>query len=318
VEQQLQLVDAGYIIEAQELELYKSHILESTPNNSDDPIQLHPKLAEYADLLKNEPVNLHNVTKNTEAIRSAIVNSAVRGISQKLCRHCKMPLKRVKYAYKKLVIYVTKKEMELLKNDKDSQQDLDAVKPTNKILFADECRNYLKEIFKFEKSFLMLLFPVLKNTSGQGYNIFFMDVLPVVPPIVRPANILRGSLLEHPQTKTYYNVLSTNNQLRYILAFAKTKSDESDPIFDEVILKEAKTIFNLSRGETPYEKIYYKWQELQTCVDQTLDIKMTNSNRSEDGFGLKQILEKKEGEFCAFFFGVKIGLLIIFSPYLTI
>lgn len=291
----MRLVDAGYIIEAQDLEVYKSEVISESnvQVDEDSTCSLHPKFQEYHELLLNEPPNHHNITKNTEAIRTAIVNSAVRGNLQKICKHCKVPLKRVKYTYKKLVIYVTKKEMESLKKD---SQDNDPVRPTNKILFAEECRKYFVEILKYEKCFLKLLFPVLKNTNGNECDVFFMDVLPVIPPIVRPANILRGGLLEHPQTKTYHNVLSTNNQLRYILAFSKSKASRKELDCDNEIMKEAKMIFNLARGDNPHEKIYYKWQELQTNVDQTLDIKMSSSSRNEDGFGLKQILEKKDGE----------------------
>lgn len=263
VELQLKLVDAGYIIEAQDLETYKSETMAGQETATDSGIMMHPKVAEYAELLEKEPVNHFNATKNTEAIRTAIVHSTMRGNNSRVCQHCKCPLKRVKYTYKRLVVYIPKREMERRSKGGD---EVEEIRGANKILFAEECREYLKSLFENDGEFLKLLFPVLKNTTDREFNIFFMDILPVIPPIVRPANYLRGELMEHPQTKVYNNVVSTNNQLRYILAFSKSKAVETD-VFDGEILNEAEKIYEVSRGETSHEKIYYKWQELQENVN---------------------------------------------------
>lgn len=166
-------------------------------------------------------------------------------------------------------------------NELDAEE---VIKSTNKTIFADECRHYFKQLFKIDGKFLRLLLPVL-NTMQDGYNVFFMDIVPVVPPNVRPANRMRDGLVEHPQTKTYYNVISTNNQLRYIVAHDKI---EKGLEVSEKFLQETANIYKLARGETTEEKIYYKWQELQTFVDQTLDISIGNSQKTE-GFGLKQV-----------------------------
>ena len=89
---QLELVDAGYIIEAQALEVLKS---EEYANASGDKVKnktghlVHPRVAEYYELLKNHPLNQFNVTKNSRAIRNAVVNSTIKGIVAKSCRFCK-------------------------------------------------------------------------------------------------------------------------------------------------------------------------------------------------------------------------------------
>lgn len=168
-------------------------------------------------------------------------------------------------------------------NNVDAEE---AIKSTNKTIFADECRHYFKQLFKIDGNFLRLLMPVLNNTTDDGFNVFFMDIVPVVPPNVRPANKMRDGLIEHPQTKTYYNVITSNNQLRYIVAHDKI---EKGLEVSEKFLQESENIYKLAQGETTEEKIYYKWQELQTFVDQTLDISIGNSQKTE-GFGLKQVI----------------------------
>lgn len=48
-------------------------------------------------------------------------------------------------------------------------------------------------------------------------------------------------------------------------------------------------------GDTPYEKMYNAWQKLQSCVDQTWDMKLGQTTKDSIGQGLKQVLEKKSG-----------------------
>lgn len=291
---QLKLVDAGYIIEAQELETFKFRSESSEQQvETENGIYVHPRMLELTEMLKKAPTNQFNVTKNSEAVRASIVHTTIGGMKYKICRHCKVPLKRVKYTYKRLVIYIPKKEME----NRSTGQETEEIKAANKPLFAEECRNYMKQLCKNDGDFLRQLYPVLRNTTDNDYNIFFMDVMPVIPPNARPTNMLRGNLLEHPQTITYNNVVATNNQLRYILAFSKSKDQTNQEFYNEDVLMEAEKIYELSKGDTPHEKIYFKYQDLQTHVDQTLDINLTNRKVGQsDGFGLKQIIEKKEGE----------------------
>lgn len=123
----------GYLIEAQELEVYKSDLSEigtefySGEEKEDDQAV---KIAEYEKLL-NEGISLgaqwllqflklflfsehpsyvYN-TKNTEALRASIVNTTIRISSLKACMHCREAMKTVKYSYGKLVISVSKADM---------------------------------------------------------------------------------------------------------------------------------------------------------------------------------------------------------------
>lgn len=113
-ELQLQLVDAGYIIEAEELEQYKVESVndgESVKIKMENGIEVHKKVAEYYELLLKQPFNQYNTTKSTESIRNAILSSTLADCIQKSCIHCRKPMKRVKFSYKRLVFGLTKGDM---------------------------------------------------------------------------------------------------------------------------------------------------------------------------------------------------------------
>lgn len=97
VKLQLELVDAGYIIEAQALEVLKSEEIANSSSSTEQEENcdefVHPKVSEFCTLLKNHPQNQFNVTKNTRAIRNAIVNSTIKGIMARTCRFCKNPIR---------------------------------------------------------------------------------------------------------------------------------------------------------------------------------------------------------------------------------
>lgn len=60
-----------------------------------------------------EPLNVTvENTKNSEALRNAIVSTSTRTAPIKRCMHCKETLKKVKYTFKKLMVTVTRSEMD--------------------------------------------------------------------------------------------------------------------------------------------------------------------------------------------------------------
>lgn len=70
----------------------------------------------------------------------------------------------------------------------DDDPDKSKVKQTNAAIFADECREYLRQIYEMNKDCFCLLFPVLKFCSPNmdvPVDAFFTDVVPVPPATVR-------------------------------------------------------------------------------------------------------------------------------------
>lgn len=162
-------------------------------------------------------------------------------------------------------------------------------KTLNKVLLADECREYLRKVYDMHDDALKLLFPVLMHAPEDveyAIDIFFMDVIPVPSPIVRPANKFQNEIREHPQTTILKNIVESNVLLKAICAKINDNVAETQTT-------ETQALYESATGDTPYEKMYNSWQKLQLCVDQTWDSSLGQNTHGVQG--LKQILEKKTG-----------------------
>lgn len=106
-------------------------------------------------------------------------------------------------------------------------QDRNDISGQHKVIFADECRKFLRQIYENYPELLKLLFPILKlagKSNDQEFrpvDIFFMDTVPVTPPKARPSNILHDQIVEHPQTGLYRNIIENNSVLRVIMKHIK-------------------------------------------------------------------------------------------------
>lgn len=106
---QLRLLDAGYMIEAQDIEIFKSDVVLAQTKEDNNP-----KLNEYKQLLETglKSCDVAENTKNSEALRTSIVSSSVKNNPNKRCIHCKEALKKVKYSFKKLMLTASKSEFD--------------------------------------------------------------------------------------------------------------------------------------------------------------------------------------------------------------
>lgn len=104
---QLKLLDAGYITEAQEIDIFKSDVIMAKSKEEQDP-----KLEEFTQLVKNKTFNSVANTKNSEALRNSIVGSSIKSTPSKKCMHCKEALKKARYTFKKLMVTVMKSEID--------------------------------------------------------------------------------------------------------------------------------------------------------------------------------------------------------------
>ncbi|XP_055854133.1 DNA-directed RNA polymerase I subunit RPA1 [Episyrphus balteatus] len=283
---QLQLVDAGYVIEAQELEIFKS---EYVCNNTEQFVKgehgevTHPQIAQMYELIAKGTKNACNNTKTSCSIRSALIHSALQcGGKTKKCIHCTKPLKRMRLLGGKLVVYVSKSDLE-----KSSSGDQMIKAGQNKVVLADECRQYLRDIYSKNPILLKLLFPILKSSDELEYPVdsIFMNIIPVTPPKSRPTNMVNNMIIEHYQTTIYKSIVEQNSALRAIMI--KIKS-EGAPLKNDVL-----AVYESAKGSTPFEKMYFAWQSLQAQVDRLLDTGSLPT--SDNAQGLKQLLEKKEG-----------------------
>lgn len=162
-------------------------------------------------------------------------------------------------------------------------------KTVNKAILADECREYLRKVYESHSDLMKLLFPVLMHAPTDvesAIDIFFMDIIPVPSPLVRPANRLQNQICEHPQTTILKSIVEANMLLKAIC------SKINDTV-SETQTNEVKGLYDSAAGDTQYEKMYNAWQKLQLCVDQTWDSSLGQNMHGVQG--LKQVLEKKTG-----------------------
>ncbi|XP_058828813.1 DNA-directed RNA polymerase I subunit RPA1 isoform X2 [Topomyia yanbarensis] len=292
LELQLQLADAGYIVEAEEIEMFKQKV-------AADPSRGLPEgVGYYMELLMNQPYSKLGNTKNSEAIRNAIVNSTLKESVKQICIHCKQAVRKVRVSNKRLVFSMNRVEMKAFYEKQGIRDISDAkLRATNRIIFAEECQKYFYQLYQNDGPLLKLLFPILANGSHSmkhPVDLFFMDVIPVQPPLVRPVRRVEGmEILEHPQTSILRNILMANSALRAILVL--TKQEDSDEVGKTAIEVEMKKVYDAAKGDSAFDKLYHAWIELQGFVDQSLDINMAQEKGKARGCGLKQIIEKKEG-----------------------
>lgn len=106
---QLRLLDAGYMVEAQDIEIYKSEVVLAQSKE-----EKNSKLDEYKSLLEIglKSCDIIENTKNSEALRTSIVSSSVKNNPNKKCIHCKESLKKVKYSFRKLMLTASKSEFD--------------------------------------------------------------------------------------------------------------------------------------------------------------------------------------------------------------
>lgn len=157
------------------------------------------------------------------------------------------------------------------------------------MIMPDQSKEYLRRLWNNEKDFLKLIIPCLDLTDIEyPTDVFFLEVIPVLPPIVRPVNMLHGQMIEHPQTQVYKNIMQDCLILRNIIQTIQDGGTDQLP-------QEGRLVFEQIRGLTAVEKLHNAWQGLQVNVDHLMDREMSKTSESAHCQGLKQVIEKKEG-----------------------
>jgi len=157
------------------------------------------------------------------------------------------------------------------------------------MIMPDQSKEYLRQLWNNEKDFLKIIVPCLELVDIEyPTDIFFFEVIPVLPPIVRPVNFLNSQIVEHPQTHVYKSIIQDCLVLRNIIQTIQDGGTDHLP-------QEGRLVFEQIKGTTAVEKLHNAWQALQSNVNHLMDRDMNKTPESINGQGLKQILEKKEG-----------------------
>lgn len=270
---QLELLDAGHVTAALDLENFigdvKDYKSETSPEKPNKIIRKYQKL-----LKKEDPICEMFQNKNTDKLRTKIISNFFKAINiSKTCLYCRSKL-----------IKVTTSENKIMYN-LSSEGGSKGIK----ILMPDELKRYCKAIEQNDEELLMHCVPVLKYSNSKPVtDIFFMQVIPVLPPNVRPCNILNGELIEHPQTNVYKAIMNTAYSSRVVLQVLMT-SDHQKAI--DGLDQQPRQAYESVMGKTTPEKLHTVWQDLQKQINQLLSCEGQGSTSQ----GLKQILEKKTG-----------------------
>ncbi|XP_049872941.1 DNA-directed RNA polymerase I subunit RPA1 [Pectinophora gossypiella] len=269
---QLQLLDAGHVTAALDLDNFigdvKEYRTDSSPEKPNKTIRKYQKL-----LKKSDPVTETFQSKNTDKLRTRIMNNYFRAINTaKNCMYCRNKLIKVTTSDNKIMYNISSE-----------------VGKGVKILMPDEIQKYCSAIAENDEDILAYCIPVLKHTNVKpATNLFFMELIPVLPPCVRPCNFLQGELIEHPQTNVYKSILQSAYCARAVLQVLSA-ADQQKAI--DSLDQQPRQAYESVMGKTPAEKLHSAWQELQKHVNQLLSCE----GQGLSSQGLKQIIEKKTG-----------------------
>ncbi|XP_068633088.1 DNA-directed RNA polymerase I subunit RPA1 [Battus philenor] len=269
---QLQLLDAGHVTAALDLESFVGDV--KNFNSESSPEKPHKVIRKYQKLLKKKDAVVETFhSKNTDKLRAKIIGNFFRAMNiSKTCIYCRSKLIKVTTSDNKIMYNLASENTKSIK-----------------ILMPDEIKRYCSSITQNDEELLSYCIPVLKNSLSKPItDIFFMQTVPVMPPCVRPCNVLNGELMEHPQTNIYKNILQSSYKARAVLQVLSA-SDQQKAI--DGLEPNPRQAYDSVMGKSPPEKLHTIWQELQKQINHVLNCEEQGTSSQ----GLKQILEKKTG-----------------------
>ncbi|XP_029165392.1 DNA-directed RNA polymerase I subunit RPA1 [Nylanderia fulva] len=225
--------------------------------------------------------NIKTVNTQWHIYVDTILKQYVRNKSG-ICTNCDKILPKITTLQNKIMI-----------NNKGASKEMVSREVIHKLdtvmIMPDRSKEYMRQLWNNEKDFLRLIIPCLESVDIEyPTDVFFFEVIPVLPPIVRPVNFVNGQMIEHPQTYIYKSIIQDCLVLRNIIQTIQDGGTDQLP-------QEGRLVFEQIRGQTAVEKLHNAWQSLQSNVDHLMDRDINRTPESINGLGLKQILEKKEG-----------------------
>jgi DNA-directed RNA polymerase I subunit RPA1 len=249
-------------------------------------------------------------TKNTNVQwHSCIDNFLKQYNSKKVCINCQQLIPKITSLKNKLMT-------SRLKSNTGESSNRIIHKTETVIIMPDQSKQYLRKIWQNEKETLIALISCLNNLSiDNPTDIFFFEVIPVVPPIVRPVNMLNEQVVEHPQSQVYKSIITNCLVLKNIIQAIQDGDTNQLP-------DAGKLVFSNTKGNTAIEKLHNGWQDLQANVDHLIDRDLNKTADSAISQGLRQVIEKKEGVIRMHMMGKRVNYaarsVITPDPYLNI
>lgn len=289
----LRLLDSGLVHEAQDIYSFLARSSLSADGLLDqaNSVLVSETLESHVSKLISENVKSTTECKSIEVLKNQYINETLRTLTKdKQCPHCKQPWKKISVIQNKIMQVAAVEPASKFKAKSSGPSKLPPVKEGgHTYVLPSESIEYLRKIWENEKRFLKYILPILKTTTAEfPTDLFFLTVIPVTPTNTRPINIVNNSVHEHPQNITYKSILQDCLVLRTLITMMNAPDAEGDLTEDRF------EIIKSLKGTTNAEKLQNAWQEMQTHCDMLLDSASTQ-HKHNDGQGLKQVLEKKEG-----------------------
>lgn len=117
----------------------------------------------------------------------------------------------------------------------------------------------------------------MKTKMEYPTDVFFLEVIPVIPPKFRPTNLVGGQKKENGQTMVLRKVVSDTYVVKTALYCYKKGSTEGLPAGSERLLDSL-------YGKTLLEKLQSAWQELQEDVNLIVDTSESKDSKTLVGF----------------------------------
>nr|CAG4649915.1 EOG090X00BV [Sida crystallina] len=154
-------------------------------------------------------------------------------------------------------------------------------------LTAQDAREHLREVWANDQELFGALFPVLRTTDSKyPTDVFFLDVIPVIPSRFRPINVSNGLLRENGQSLNLKKVIEDTYIVKTALFAYKQNSTDNLP-------RESERMIKALKGKDFLEKYQSAWLGLQESVNIIVD----GNPKEPGGDSFRQMIEKKQGIF---------------------
>ena len=165
----------------------------------------------------------------------------------------------------------------------------DITNSKQKFLPVLEVQELLKQLFQKDCGLLSLIYGNLTYDNLSEFKIkiisnapkfFFIQNLIIPPNRFRPEDSSLGndSHYLHQQTSQYVKIISLNNDIRELSLKVEESKDK-----------------NSNKKTTYFEDLIANWTQMQLLINILFDSSKAISKKEQEGKGIKQMIEKKEG-----------------------
>lgn len=139
-------------------------------------------------------------------------------------------------------------------------------------------RDLLRLLWENDKELFGQMYPVLFKTNiDYPTDVFFLEVISVMPSKFRPVNIVGGIMSDNKQTAVLRKIVQDTYVVKTALFCHEQKTMDNVP-------EDSKRFLKSLQGETLLEKLQTAWHALQENVNMIVDASMNKDDKNMIGF----------------------------------